>query len=128
FAADPKVEGDLLKGHRYNAACCAALAADRGADAEKLGDKGRARLRRQALGWLRAELTARAKQSKSWWPGEPGQAGEALRHWQRDPDLAGVRDKQALAALPAGERADWEKFWAEVADLLRRLDAGKAGK
>jgi hypothetical protein len=36
-----------------------------------------------------------------------------------------VRDKDALAALPAVERAEWEKLWAEVADLLGRLDAGK---
>jgi hypothetical protein len=48
-----------------------------------------------------------------------------LRHWQRDADLAGVRGKQALAGLRAEERAEWEKLWAEVADLLRRLDAGK---
>jgi hypothetical protein len=38
-----------------------------------------------------------------------------------------VRDKDALAALPAVERAEWDKLWAEVADLLRRLDAGKGG-
>jgi hypothetical protein len=38
-----------------------------------------------------------------------------------------VRDKEALAGLPAEERAEWEKLWSEVADLLWRLDAGKAG-
>ena len=48
-----------------------------------------------------------------------------MRHWQQDADLAGVRGKEALAALPADERAEWEKLWAEVADLLRRLDAAK---
>jgi hypothetical protein len=52
-------------------------------------------------------------------------AQRTLRHWQRDADLAGVRDKEALAGLPADERAQWDKLWAEVADLLRRLDAGK---
>jgi hypothetical protein len=36
-----------------------------------------------------------------------------------------VRGKEALAALPAKERAEWEKLWADVADLLRRLDAAK---
>jgi hypothetical protein len=36
-----------------------------------------------------------------------------------------VCDKEALAALPASERAEWDKLWADVADLLRRLDAGK---
>jgi hypothetical protein len=39
--------------------------------------------------------------------------------------------RQALAALPTAERAEWEKLWADVADLLRRLDteaAAPAGK
>jgi hypothetical protein len=38
-----------------------------------------------------------------------------------------VRDPQARAALPADERAEWEKLWADVADLLRRADTAKAG-
>ncbi len=76
-------------------------------------------------------MTARAKQLKGLWPGEAGQARTALAHWQQERDLAGVRDKQALANLPAAERAEWEKLWAEVAGLLRRLDqkvAAPAGK
>jgi serine/threonine-protein kinase len=129
FAADAKLADDLRAGHRYNAACAAALAAaGRGSDAPKPDDKERARLRGQALGWLRADLAAQAKQLKSWLPGAAGQAKAALRHWQQDADLAGVRDKSALAELPADERAEWEKLWAEVADLLRRADAAQAGK
>src|SRR5262249_44852986 len=42
-----------------------------------------------------------------------------LQGWQTDPDLAGVRDNQALAQLPEGERKDWQSLWAEVADLLQ---------
>jgi serine/threonine-protein kinase len=42
-----------------------------------------------------------------------------LQGWQTDPDLAGVRDNQALAQLPEGERKDWQTLWAEVADLLQ---------
>jgi hypothetical protein len=30
-------------------------------------------------------------------------------------------------ALPAGERAEWEKLWADVAALLKEADAGKEG-
>jgi tetratricopeptide (TPR) repeat protein/tRNA A-37 threonylcarbamoyl transferase component Bud32 len=38
FAADPRVADDLQAGHRYNAACCAALAAaGPGADAGRIG-------------------------------------------------------------------------------------------
>jgi serine/threonine-protein kinase len=127
-AADPKLAEDLGAAHRYNAACCAALAAaGRGADAPK-DDKERSRLRRQALGSLRADLALRAKQAESAKAGDRAAAAWALRYWQQDADLTGVRDKQALAALPAEERAEWEKLWAEVADLLRRTDAAQAGK
>ena len=45
---------------------------------------------------------------------------EALRTWQTTPDLAGVRDAGALAALPAAERAGWEKLWADVASTRAR--------
>jgi tetratricopeptide (TPR) repeat protein len=125
FAADPKLAEDLRAAHRYNAACCAARAAGQGADAPKPEDKERARLRGQALGWLRADLALRQKQADSAKAEERAAAQRTLRHWQQAPDLAGVRDKQALAKLAAEERAEWEKLWAEVADLLRRLDADK---
>ncbi len=46
FAANPKLADDLNVGHRYNAACLAALsAAGKGEDAAKLNDKERLRLR-----------------------------------------------------------------------------------
>src|SRR5262249_3925379 len=59
FAAEPKLADDLDAGHRYNAACAAALAGcGQGKDAGHLDDKERARLRRRALDWLRADLDA----------------------------------------------------------------------
>src|SRR5262249_34945560 len=59
FAAEPKLADDLGAGHRYNAACAAALAGcGQGKDADKLDEPERAHLRRQALTWLKAELTA----------------------------------------------------------------------
>jgi hypothetical protein len=126
FAADPKPADDLPASHRYNAACCAALAAaGQGADDPKPAPKERARLRGQVLGWLRADLALWHKQADSGKAESRAEAQRTLRHWQQDNDLAGVRDKQALAALPADERAQWQKLWADVADLLRRLDAGK---
>jgi tetratricopeptide (TPR) repeat protein len=132
FAADPKLADDLPASHRYHATCCAALAAaGQGTDAPKPDDKERARLRERALGWLRADLALWQKQADSTKAESRAAAQRTLRHWQQDPDLAGVRDKEALAALPAEERAAWEKLWAGVADLLRRLDkqaAASAGK
>src|SRR5262249_30096661 len=57
FAADPQPLDDLGAAHRYNAACAAALAGcGQGKDADKFDGKERARLRRQALDWLRAAL------------------------------------------------------------------------
>ena len=47
---------------------------------------------------------------------------QALRHWQQDSDLAGLRDAAALAKLPAEERAACERLWADVAELLKRAE------
>ena len=43
-----------------------------------------------------------------------------MQHWRNDDDLAGVRGKDALARIPAGERKEWERLWAEVDALIRR--------
>jgi hypothetical protein len=131
FAADATLAGDLKAAHRYDAACAAALAgAGQGADAGKLDDKERARLRKQALDWLKADLALRRKQMKSWLPGVPAQARAALLHWQKDNDLAGIRDKEALAKLPAEERAACAKLWADVVAPLKKAEtaAKKEGK
>jgi tetratricopeptide (TPR) repeat protein len=121
FADQPRLAEDLRASHRYNAACAATLAgAGQGRDAGKLGDKEKARLRQQALDWLRADLTSHGKQLKSWWPGAADQARQALTHWRKDPDLAGLRDQQALAKLPQAERQAWRKLWADVDALLQR--------
>jgi hypothetical protein len=31
-----------------------------------------------------------------------------------------VRDAEALAALPQGERQQWQQLWSDVAALLKR--------
>jgi hypothetical protein len=119
--AEPKWAEDVNTGNRYNAACAAARAGSgQGRDAGKLDDKERARWRGRALEWLRAELTARDKQLQGRLPGPAAQAQQALRHWQRDPDLASVRDREALAKLPEAERAKWQQLWAEVAAALKK--------
>jgi tetratricopeptide (TPR) repeat protein len=115
FAADPKLAADLQAGHRYNAACFAALAAaGKGKDASKLDDRERARLRQHALDWLRADLVAWAKAP------DRTRLQTMLQHWQRDPDLAGVRGPEALRRLPPAEREGWRKLWLDVAELLRK--------
>ncbi|MFI5458071.1 MAG: tetratricopeptide repeat protein [Isosphaerales bacterium] len=126
FTADPKLAEDLKAGHRYNAACFAALAASgQGTDAGKLDDQEHRRLRQQASGWLRADLDLWSKRLEGGKP-EDRQVGRAmLQHWQRDSDLAGVRDPQALNNLSAQEQEAWRKLWADVAELLKKAGNAK---
>jgi hypothetical protein len=118
FGAKPEAADDTRAGHRYAAAGSAARAgAGEGKDRPAADKALRAGLRRQALGWLRAELVAVSRQLGS------GRAGRAfvqhtLRRWQRDPNLAALRDAAATARLPAEEQAACKKLWAEVASLL----------
>jgi serine/threonine-protein kinase len=118
FAAGPQLATDLGKARRYNAACAAALAGcGQGKDAAGLDTKGRAAWRRQALAWLRADLAARDKLA----PRNKAAVRQTMLHWRQDSDFAGVRDKEMLDRLPEAERAAWQKLWADVDALLRRV-------
>jgi tetratricopeptide (TPR) repeat protein/serine/threonine protein kinase len=121
FMADAKLADDLKAGHRYNAACYAALAAaGQGTDADKLDDKERTRLRKQALDWLRADLDLWTKHLADAKPPERQTLLLALKHWQEDTDLAGIRDKDAVAKLPADEQEACKKFWADAEAVLKK--------
>jgi serine/threonine-protein kinase len=121
--SDDRLANNLGTGHRYNAACAAALAgAGQGEDAAKLDDQERARLRKQALDWLRADLALRTKQLESGQPADLAAAQKALQYWQQHSDLAGIRDPAALAKLSADGRAACEKLWADVAALLKKAE------
>jgi serine/threonine protein kinase/Flp pilus assembly protein TadD len=126
FAAQPALAEDLQAGHRYNAACAAALAGcGQGQDAAGLDDKERARLRGQALDWLHADLGAwRRLLEKAPDKARPAVAKQ-MQHWLGDADFAGVRGEAALAKLPEAERPAWQKLWAEV-ESLRNSAAGPA--
>ena len=124
FAANPKMAEPPLP-HRYNAACSAVLAGTgQGRDAAKLDDKERARLRQQALTWLRADLTAWCELLDK----EPENARTSvekmMQHWQQDADFARVRG-DALAKLPEAERNEWRKLWEDVAELLKKAQEKK---
>jgi hypothetical protein len=43
-----------------------------------------------------------------------------LRHWKADGDLAGLRDPEALARLPAEEQQSCRKLWSEVDAILAK--------
>jgi tetratricopeptide (TPR) repeat protein len=128
FAADAKLAEDGKASHRYDAACAAALAGcGQGTDAGKLDDKKRARLRRQALDWLRADLET--------WRGRLHEklqvapfAFRTLQLWLQDPDFVGVRGSLAIAKLPEAERQPWQDLWKDVADLLKLVKEKAARK
>jgi serine/threonine-protein kinase len=125
FAAQPELADDL-SGNRYNAARAAALAGcGQGKDAADLPHQERARLRRQALSWLRAELNAWKGRLRTSEGGARSRIAAQMRHWLKDGDFAGVRGPDALAKLPQAERSAWHNLWAEVADTLVRAE-GKA--
>ena len=46
-----------------------------------------------------------------------------MRHWQKDTDLAGIRDAAALAKLPADEQKAFTQLWADVGALLKKANA-----
>ena len=126
FTADAKLAADPNAGHRYNAACSAALAAaGQGSDADKLDGMEQSRLRQQALAWLRADLEQWSKRLDGGRLDDRQLARATLEHWQRDSDLAGVRDADALKKLSGREQEAWRKLWADVAEVLKKTGNAK---
>jgi hypothetical protein len=124
FLAKRGLADDPGTGHRYNAACNATLAGcGMGHDAGKLDGAERARLRRLALDWLRADLDEWDRRLTK----EPAKTCTTVRkqmqRWQVDTDLVDVRGAQAIAKLPEMERQPWQKLWDDVASLQARAQA-----
>jgi tetratricopeptide (TPR) repeat protein len=119
FTADARLTTDPRQPHRYNAACSAIqAAAGQGEDAKNLPDQEQARLRRQALTWLRDDLASHAQLVRR--EGAARQfVPQRLGHWRQDDDLAPVRDPDGLDRLPDDERKAWRDLWDEVDRLLR---------
>jgi eukaryotic-like serine/threonine-protein kinase len=81
-------------------------------------EAARARLRQQALGLLRAEVAAQARQLASASAAEADAARQVLEALCGLPVLAGVHDPEALANLPEAGRQEWQELWKEVEGLL----------
>jgi tetratricopeptide (TPR) repeat protein len=125
FAQQPQLADDLQHEPRYNAACAAALAGcGQGKDSDQTDAKERARLRQQALDWLRADLAAYRRLLDK----EPGKVRERMQHWLQDKDFAGLHDPAALAKLSEAERKQWQTLWHDVEDLARQAERGQAPK
>jgi serine/threonine protein kinase/tetratricopeptide (TPR) repeat protein len=126
FAKQPKLADDLEQQHRYSAACAAALVSSgQGKDVDQIDSTERARLRRQALDWLRADLAA-YRQALDKQPVKARPVLERMEHWLQDKDFIGVRGPKALAKLPDAERQEWQKLWEEL-EKLRKRAAGMVG-
>jgi serine/threonine-protein kinase len=122
FARQPT----LARGHRFNAACSAALAGcGQAKDADKLDDKERSTWRTQARDWLRLDLQALSKTLEKANVQSRAAVAQQMQHWQTDPDLARVRDRTALARLTQAEQQDWRDLWAEVEALRKKASAPK---
>src|SRR5262249_52495296 len=112
FAEQPKLADDLQCQPRYSAARAAALVScGQGKDVEQSDAKERALRRRQALGWLHADLAAYRRLLDE----EPDKArstvGERMQHRLQDKDFDGVRGTAALDKLPEVERQQWQTLW-----------------
>jgi tetratricopeptide (TPR) repeat protein len=120
FVGRPKLAQEREGWSRYNAACWAARAgAGQGEDAPK-DEAEQARLRGQALAWLKAELATWARLLDGSRVEDRARIVQTVHLWQRDEHLAGMRDREALEKLPEAERKEWEGLWAEVGGLLKR--------
>jgi tetratricopeptide (TPR) repeat protein len=120
FAAEPKLAESLKTQDRYNAACAAVLVScGQGKDAGSADEKDRARLRRQALDWLRADLAFYTKLADITPTEVHSFVLKRMQHWLRDTGLVGVRGSQ-VAKLPEAERQDWRQLWLDVEQTLQR--------
>jgi serine/threonine-protein kinase len=119
--AGRRLADDMKAGNRYNAACDAALAGSgQGKDDPPLDGAAKARWRKQASDWLKADLAAWSKLLQTGPPQARESIAKTLTHWKADPDLTGVREPTAVAKLPPDEQQTCRALWAEVDALLTK--------
>jgi serine/threonine-protein kinase len=121
LAASRSRAGDLKAGYRYSAARAAARAGcGLGKDDPPPTAAERADLRKQELDWLGADLAAWRRLLDAGDARARADIAPALRRWQTDPDLASVRDPEALAKLPIQEQKAWRDLWRDIDTLLKK--------
>jgi serine/threonine-protein kinase len=116
FELDPSLLDDRVIESRSVAAFEAASAGTGRGDGAALGPEERSRLRRLALAWLRDELAAWERRLPNDAPAITG----ALAGWMLEPRIAGVRNLDDVAKLPAEERTAWDSLWRDVESLRKR--------
>ncbi len=107
---------------RYVAARCAALTGSgQGRDGAGLTRPERARWRKQASAWLRADLATWGKTLDRGSELDLSLAKRMLTHWRVERDLTGIRDGNALDEASAEECDDCFALWDQVSAVLRRV-------
>jgi serine/threonine-protein kinase len=123
FAAAPHLGEEPAAGRRYNAACAAALAGfGHGADAAGLSEAERARWRRQARTWLRADVAAWTRKLDTGVPPDHDLVRKVSARWWADPGLTWLRDAGVVEGLPPGERQECLALWQDAGAVLRRAE------
>jgi WD40 repeat protein/serine/threonine protein kinase len=118
--SDPKLGDGPQTQLRYFAARAAWRAATGPSkDEPPLDDEARAKLRRQAIDWLNADLTAWGELLESCPPQDREVLLMKLTVWKHDAALTGMRDPAALAKLPPDEQRGITQLWADVAAMLK---------
>ncbi len=115
FEASPELAADLVAMNRFQAARAAARSgAEGGRDLAGSGAESRAKWRRQAVEWLRADLAASTAIVDSGTSSQRAGVARRLSRWQVDPALASIREEPALSTLPEAERRSLREFWDGV--------------
>jgi serine/threonine-protein kinase len=126
FASDPHLAEDPRAGHRFNAACVAAMAGSgHGLDGAKLDAAERTPWRRQAREWLQSDLALWSKILDSGSSADRVLVRKTLAQWQANPDLAALRDSSTLDGFSTAERNECLALWHAVDNLLTRAREAK---
>jgi hypothetical protein len=105
---------------QFDAARSALLAAaGKGVDPRQPDPAEQAKLRRQALGLLHAELDRYEKALSVRRLETRLDVRKQLSQWRRDADLASIREAGPLGILPSSEQAAWRKLWADFERVLK---------
>jgi hypothetical protein len=116
IAAEPNIAEDrVIRPRCFGAFLAAWAGCETTRDDPPPNETERARLRRQALDWLRGEMTTWTPMLEGGPSGDRRDAAAALRGWMNTHELAGVRDPNRLKALPEDERRAWQALWDEAA-------------
>jgi eukaryotic-like serine/threonine-protein kinase len=115
FAASPELAADQVAMNRFQAARAAASAGAGGVpEPVGSGAESRAKWRRQAVEWLRADLAASKAILDSGTAPQRAGVARRLSRWEVDPALTAIRDEPALSALPEAERRPLRELWDGV--------------